>query len=91
MMRFSKTVVSQNYGFISQIDTKPWFRKKRSRVEFLKLQKDYSFNKTMVLETIKFIVSKHPTVFSKTMVFLQYFVSKHGLKLQKILCIQTGP
>ena len=63
MMRFSKTVVSQNYGFISQIDTKPWFRKKRSRVEFLKLQKDYSFDETMVLKTMRFVESKHLVAF----------------------------
>jgi hypothetical protein len=47
-------------------------------VEFLKLQKDYNFNKTMILETTKFMVSKHliafkTKVFSKTMVFFQYF------------------
>jgi hypothetical protein len=32
MMRLSKTLVSQNHGFINQRDTKPWFflKKKRS-------------------------------------------------------------
>jgi hypothetical protein len=27
MMRFSKTLVLQNCGFINQRDTKPWFKK----------------------------------------------------------------
>jgi hypothetical protein len=33
-MQFSKTVISQNCGFISQRDIKLWFRKKRSLIEF---------------------------------------------------------
>jgi hypothetical protein len=37
--------------------------KKEILVELLKLQKDYSLKKTMVLETTKFIVSKHLTTF----------------------------
>jgi hypothetical protein len=32
-------------------------------VEFLKLQKDYSFDKTVVLETRRFVASKHLVVF----------------------------
>jgi hypothetical protein len=34
-------------------------RKKMSRVEFLKLQKDYSFSNTMVFKTIMFVTPKH--------------------------------
>jgi len=32
-------------------------------LEFLKLQKDYSFNQTMVLETTIFVASKHLIAF----------------------------
>jgi hypothetical protein len=32
-------------------------------VEFLKLQKDYSFDKITVLETTRFVASKHPVAF----------------------------
>lgn len=32
-------LVSQNYDFISQRDIKSWFRKNRSREEFIKLEK----------------------------------------------------
>ena len=38
----------------------------------------------MVLETIKFIVSKHPTVFENQSIF-----QNHGIS--SILCIQTWP
>ena len=53
-----------------------------------KTPKRLSFNKTMVLETTKFIVSKHPTIFenqsilknlSISPILWKYFVSKHGL------------
>jgi hypothetical protein len=59
MMWFSKTIVSQNCGFISRRDTKPWFRKERLS-EVSKTPTDYSFDKTMVLETTRFVASKHP-------------------------------
>jgi len=62
-MRFSKTIISQNYNFISQIDTKPWFRKKEVMSGVSKTLKDYSFDKTMVLKTIGFIASKPPIAF----------------------------
>ena len=42
---------NSSISFISQRHTKLWFRTKRLLVEFLKLQKDYSIHKTMVLET----------------------------------------
>ena len=78
MMRFSKTIISQNYNFISQIDTKPWFRKKEVISGVSKTPKDYSFDKIMFLDTTRFVASKHlvafkTKVFCKTTVFLQYF------------------
>jgi len=53
-------------------------------VEFFKLQKEYSFNKTMVLQTTIFVASKHTVAFKKAKYFikhsisqtLQYFASK---------------
>jgi hypothetical protein len=72
-------VVFRNYGitnsFVSQRDTKPWFIKKEILVELLKLQKNYNFKKTMVLETTKFIVSKHPTTFENQSVFKNHSFS----------------
>jgi hypothetical protein len=50
----------RNCSFISQRCAKPWFRKKRSGVEFLKLQKNYDFDSTTVFKTTKFVASKHP-------------------------------
>jgi hypothetical protein len=49
----------RNFSFRSKRQAKPWFRKKRYRVEFLKLQKDYSFSNTMIFKTIKFVALKH--------------------------------
>jgi hypothetical protein len=56
-------------------------------VKFLKLQKDYSFDKTMILETTRFVASKHAVafknkVFCKTIVLFlkylkKYFASKN--------------
>jgi hypothetical protein len=60
-MRFSKTIVSQNCDFISQSDTKPWFKKIISGVS--KTLKDYNFDKITVLETTRFVASKHLTAF----------------------------
>jgi hypothetical protein len=88
MTWFLKTVVSQNCGFISQKDTKPWFRKKEVMSGVSKTQKDYSFNKTMVLETTRFVASKHIVAFknqrilqnhSISSIHKKYFASKQGL------------
>jgi hypothetical protein len=58
-------------------------------VEFLKLQKDYSFDKIMVSETTRFVASKHPVAFRKqsilknnsiSSILQNYFASKQGLK-----------
>jgi len=89
MIRLLKTVVSQNCGFMRQRDIKLWFRKKRLQVEFLKLQKDYSFDKTMILKTTIFVASKYSVafkrqVFCKTVIFFQYF--KNNLHLNMALC-----
>jgi hypothetical protein len=37
--------------------------RKRSGVEVLELQKDYSFNNTMVFKSIKFVAFKHFMIF----------------------------
>ena len=64
MMRFSKIVVPQNCGFISQRDIKPCGLEKKEVISGVsKTPKDYSFDKTMVLETTRFVASKHSITF----------------------------
>jgi hypothetical protein len=41
-------LVSQNYDFISQRDIKSWFKKKRSREEFMKLEKTIILRKPYI-------------------------------------------
>jgi hypothetical protein len=53
---------------------KPRFKKEVVSQVF-KLQKDYSFNYTKVLETTKFIVSKHPTTFENQSIFENHSIS----------------
>jgi hypothetical protein len=57
-------------------------------VDLLKLQKYHGIGQTLVSKTAVSFTPKQPRVFN-TRVFLQ----NHGTvsKLQKILCIQTGP
>jgi hypothetical protein len=66
---------------------KPCFRQKRSRKEFLELEKDYSFNKTMALENTRPLVSKHPEAFEN-----QSILQKCSIYpvVQKY-CLQTRP
>jgi hypothetical protein len=75
MTWFLKTVVSQNCGFISQKDTKPWFRKKEVMSGVSKTQKDYSFNKTMVLETTRFVASKHIVAFKNQSILQNHSIT----------------
>jgi hypothetical protein len=52
-------------------------------LEFLKLQRDCSFDKTMVSKTTRFVASKHPIVFKNQSIFLilqKYFASKQDLR-----------
>jgi hypothetical protein len=57
-------------------------------VDLLKLQKYHGIGQTLVSKTAVSFTPKQPRIFN-TRVFLQ----NHGTvsKLQKILCIQTGP
>ena len=73
-----------------QRHTKTMVKKNREvKREVLKVQKDYGFDKTMVLENRRLVVSKHPGSFSKpeyfakTVVFIRHSrntVSKQGLR-----------
>ena len=59
-----------------QRHTKTMVKKNREvKREVLKVQKDYGFDKTMVLETTKFIISKHPTAFKNQSIFENHSIS----------------
>lgn len=44
---------------------------KKTRVEFLKLKKNYSFSNTIVFKTVKTVISKHLIVFLKIILFFK--------------------
>jgi hypothetical protein len=49
-------------------------------VEFIKLQKDYNCDKTMVLEITRFVASKHLLPFKKTKYFVKAWYFSNTLK-----------
>ena len=57
---------------------------------FLELQKDYCFDKTIVLETTRLVVSKHRAAFENQSAPILQNHSIYPI-LQKILYLQTGP
>jgi len=67
------------YGFKKLYHKRqPWFRKEVVMNGISKTPKTYSFDKSMFLETTRFVASKHLVAFKtklihKTIVFLQYF------------------
>ena len=92
MLRFCKFVVSRKFCFrIRDVQNS----KKRGRVEFLKLQKDYSFINTIDFKSTNIITSKHflffkTKLFHKIMGNLNLFASGSLIFLCKRIGSTTG-